>query len=189
MARPKKTESNLSKQTIIRLALSLLEENGSKAISFRSLADQLGVTAMAVKHHVGSKEELLRELVSMAFQDIATEAATTTPNETLLIIMERYCQKVVQHSKLLNEILINPALMDDQLSQLNTLIMEQLQKAGIEETKRHTVLGVIIDYTHGFAFSLAANTHTTSQHTNPLSIDDYVEGLELLLNSLVTQSS
>ncbi|WP_417795771.1 TetR/AcrR family transcriptional regulator [Terasakiella pusilla] len=189
MARPKKTQSSLSKQIIVEHALSLLDESGPKAISFRSLAEQLGVTAMAIKHHVGSKEQLFQDLVSLAFKDIAIEPATTSANEPLLMIMGRYCQRVVKHTNLLNEILINPTLIDEQLSQLNSLIIEQLQKAGVKGEKQLVVLGVIVDYTHGFAFSMAAIKQRTSRPENSLSIADYVQGLELLVKGLIAQST
>ena len=65
--RPPKAAQRLSKQLILKTALPIGQDKGVDALSFRMLADRLGVTPMAVAYHAGSKKQLLSDLVEHAF--------------------------------------------------------------------------------------------------------------------------
>ena len=80
--RPTNKNQNLSKQLVLQTALPLMTESGVEAVSFRKLAAALDATPMAVKYHVGCKQELLKSLVEIAFKGIADErAGDTTPGQ------------------------------------------------------------------------------------------------------------
>jgi TetR/AcrR family tetracycline transcriptional repressor len=55
----------LDRDQIVATALRIVDERGVAALSLRHLADELGVTAMALYWHIGDKDELL-ELVGQA---------------------------------------------------------------------------------------------------------------------------
>lgn len=50
---------NLSRDEILDAALKLIQREGIAAITMRRLADEIGVTPMALYHHIPSKQELL----------------------------------------------------------------------------------------------------------------------------------
>ncbi len=50
---------NLSREEILDAALNLIQQEGIEAVTMRRLADQIGVTPMALYHHIPSKRELL----------------------------------------------------------------------------------------------------------------------------------
>jgi TetR/AcrR family tetracycline transcriptional repressor len=52
----------LSRDRVIKESLALLDREGAQAFSIRRLADQLGVTPMAVYNHVSSKQDLLQAI-------------------------------------------------------------------------------------------------------------------------------
>lgn len=60
---PKTDESgrrgNLSRDEILDAALTLIQREGIGAVTMRRLADEIGVTPMALYHHIPSKQELL----------------------------------------------------------------------------------------------------------------------------------
>jgi len=71
--RPSKKEKTLSKDDILSLALRIIDEEGEKALSYRVLAKLLGVTPMAVSHHVGNKRVMLGSLIALGFEGVQQE--------------------------------------------------------------------------------------------------------------------
>lgn len=60
----------LSKERVIKAAISLADQSGLAALSMRKLAQQLHVEAMSLYHHVANKEELLDGMVDFIFGQI-----------------------------------------------------------------------------------------------------------------------
>src|SRR5262249_26576635 len=54
---------------VVEAAIELAEEGGIAAVSMRSVAQRLGVTAMALYRHVASKDELLVLMRDVALGD------------------------------------------------------------------------------------------------------------------------
>jgi TetR/AcrR family tetracycline transcriptional repressor len=63
----------LSKAAVVERALSLADELGLEALTIRRLAQELGVTPMALYWHFRSKEELLAGLGDRVWADIDTD--------------------------------------------------------------------------------------------------------------------
>lgn len=62
--------AGLSREKVLATAVELVDEHGLAALSMRRLGAELGVEAMALYHHVGSKEELLDGLVEHLFAEV-----------------------------------------------------------------------------------------------------------------------
>jgi len=60
----------LSVHEIVEVGLSLGVRDGFDSLSMRSLAKELGVTPMAIYHHVKNKEDLLRMLLDSVFAPV-----------------------------------------------------------------------------------------------------------------------
>ena len=63
------------KQSILDAALALADEQGLAAVSMRAVAERAGVTAMALYPYVGSKAELLDEMVGRLLTELLPDAA------------------------------------------------------------------------------------------------------------------
>jgi AcrR family transcriptional regulator len=59
-ARPTSPPKPLARDAIVASAIALTEREGPQALSMRRLGGELGVEAMAIYHHVPSRDELLR---------------------------------------------------------------------------------------------------------------------------------
>ncbi|UJF33985.1 TetR/AcrR family transcriptional regulator C-terminal domain-containing protein [Paenibacillus hexagrammi] len=55
----RKSSSRLNREDIVTLALHIADTEGIDAVSFRRLAQELGVTPMAIYRHVHNKDDLL----------------------------------------------------------------------------------------------------------------------------------
>src|SRR3954452_17615214 len=62
--------ARLTRERVLRGALSVADARGLGSLTIRSLAQELGVKPMSVYHHVASKEEILDALVDIFFSDI-----------------------------------------------------------------------------------------------------------------------
>jgi AcrR family transcriptional regulator len=63
--------ATLSKERVLRAAVALADAGGIAALSMRRLAEELGVEAMSLYHHVADKEEILDGMVDVVFAEIA----------------------------------------------------------------------------------------------------------------------
>jgi AcrR family transcriptional regulator len=68
----------LSKDRVLRTAVSLADAQGVEAVTMRRLAEELGVEAMSLYHHVPNKESLLNGVVDLVFAEI-DEALAAQP--------------------------------------------------------------------------------------------------------------
>lgn len=65
----------LSRERVVRSALSLVDEQGLNALTMRALGQRLGVEAMSVYHHVNGREDLLEAMIDHLAEELRAEAA------------------------------------------------------------------------------------------------------------------
>jgi AcrR family transcriptional regulator len=61
----------LSRERVLGTAVTLADAHGTEALTMRRLAEELGVEAMSLYHHVPNKEALLDGVVDLVFAEIA----------------------------------------------------------------------------------------------------------------------
>ncbi|RED54381.1 TetR family transcriptional regulator [Aestuariispira insulae] len=178
MARPEKGRSDLSARKITDLALRQIEAEGPQGISFRSLAKQLSVTPMALAHHIGTREDLLKAMVLSVFHQMEEINPNQSPSERILALMSDYCRRVLAHPRLVQIVFSDPLrYYPGPLEQLTVQLQSLLTLAG----KGQLVRDVIVDYTHGFALSAAAAR--SAGLANAPGLDQYRQGLAWILQS------
>jgi AcrR family transcriptional regulator len=64
----------LSREQVLRAALELADEVGIESLSMRRLAQQLGVEAMSLYHHVRNKQDLLGGMLDIVYSEIEPPA-------------------------------------------------------------------------------------------------------------------
>jgi AcrR family transcriptional regulator len=60
----------LTRERIIRYAIELADDGGLDAVSMRSIAARLGVTAMSLYNHIANKDEILDGMMDAVFREI-----------------------------------------------------------------------------------------------------------------------
>lgn len=173
--RPPKAEQRLSKQLILKTALPIVQSKGVDALSFRMLANQLGVTPMAVTYHAGTKRQLLSGLVENAFAGVLDGVDGDTPVERAQSIMMTYYGYALKNANLLRAILEDVTLMSADLINVSGELKASTDQ--IENSDGGDVLvHVLIDYAHGFVLS------ASSGENNPLTTDDFLRGIDWILD-------
>jgi TetR/AcrR family transcriptional regulator, tetracycline repressor protein len=70
-------KTTLTPRTVVERAVALAEAEGLEAVTIRRLADDLGVTPMALYWHYRSKDELLDGMAASVFDEIELSLDTT----------------------------------------------------------------------------------------------------------------
>lgn len=154
IGRPQKTKSALSKTAVHKTALALMDEEGEQAVTFRALAQKLGVTAMAVKYHVGSRRQMLKNLVSEVFVDLGRAPMGDSASERVRNLLHGYCETAIEHTGLVQCVLKDPSLISDELLRLTENLRHETQALNSGDP-RDVMLNLLVDYTHGFVFAAA----------------------------------
>ncbi len=69
----------LRREAIVARAVQVIDEGGANALSLRSLARDLGVSAPALYDHIRSKADLLRLVAGEGYQELATRWSDLEP--------------------------------------------------------------------------------------------------------------
>ena len=69
------TRTPLNRQRVLDAAVALADRDGVAALSMRKLAQELGVEAMSLYHHVVNKDAILDGIVDVVFAEIELPAA------------------------------------------------------------------------------------------------------------------
>ncbi|MTI16548.1 TetR/AcrR family transcriptional regulator [Rhodobacteraceae bacterium RKSG542] len=184
MARPKKQDSTLSRERILVAALALLEENGAEALTFRGIAKQMGVTAMAITHHVGTREELVASLARKAFEELQLEFNAPTPQQRIRDMLGAYCEWTLRYPQLMRCVILNPASLEGVAGEFDALLRRELEQSGVAASDIQTVVSVLIDYTHGFAIAATGSRTIVSTATERLGIEEFFAGINWVLGRL-----
>lgn len=70
-------QTPLSRERILQTALSLTDQGGLEALSMRKLAQELGVKAMSLYHHIANKDDLIDSLVDRVVSEIELPSLAT----------------------------------------------------------------------------------------------------------------
>jgi AcrR family transcriptional regulator len=163
-----------TKPAILQTALAMIDAGHGNALTFRSLATAFGVTPMAIAHHVGSRDQLLADLITLSFASLVPAATGPTPQDRLRDLLTRYAQSALRHPNLITLVFANPALLTGPLLGLTDRVRAELATLPGPPA---VLLNLTIDYTHGFALSAAA-----APPGGGPSLDDYLAGLNWILS-------
>jgi AcrR family transcriptional regulator len=70
-----KPRTALTRERVVRAAISLADRNGIESLSMRKLGHKLGVEAMSLYNHVRNREDLLDGMVDVVFGEIDLPAS------------------------------------------------------------------------------------------------------------------
>lgn len=182
LGRPTKSKLVLSKDDILKEALTILDTQGERGISFRKLANVFGVTAMALKHHVGSRQDILRSLIEIVYKDVNVISTTHGSKEAIRELLGNYCDCVFKHPNVSRLLLTDHSLISQELFDLTHAIREYAISLAKDEAEGILFADIIIDFTHGFALAVASQNVKTE--LGVLTIKDFYKGIDWLLNSV-----
>jgi AcrR family transcriptional regulator len=146
----------LTRQRVLDTAVELADRDGVGSLSMRKLAQELGVEAMSLYHHVAGKDAILDGLIDIVFSEIELPSGRTDWKDAMR-------QRAISAREALRR---HPWA---------TSLMESRPTPGPTNLRHHdAVLGILRN--GGFSIELAAHAYSL--------LDAYIYGFALQENSL-----
>lgn len=145
------SQPRLSQSTILTEALSLLDE-GDAALTLRALAARLQVTPMAIQHHIGTRDALIRALADHAYADI-TAPDDGPPQTRLRALISAYAAKVRAHPHLTLALFRIQGALPTEAQRMTDRLESLLAQSGLDAPEARLWRDILIDWAHGAALS------------------------------------
>jgi AcrR family transcriptional regulator len=156
-----RTRTPLSRERVLRAALSLADSGGIEGLTMRALGQQLQVEAMSLYNHVAGKDEILDGIVDLVFSEIEVPAGRADWRTAMR-------ERVVS---------ARDALLRHPWA---TSLMQSRSKPGPATLRHHdTVIGCLRDA--GFTIDQAAHAFSL--------MDGYIYGFALQQTNLPSQTT
>lgn len=154
--RPKAGEEPLTRERILRMALSLVDEHGMEALSMRRLAKELGVDPMAIYHHVPGKRALLTGLIEEVFSEMRVPASRQTGEDWRERVRgwARAFRGVARaHPNLISYLPTNPEAAAAATLDSTEELYAAFEAAGMPPRMIVRAADLVVDYLNGFALA------------------------------------
>lgn len=180
--RPRSAQKKLSRQAVLKEALAFIDAQGPTGFTMRGLARRMNVTPMAIYHHAGSRRELLKAMVAEAFANVADRSTAGPVFLQIEALLKDYCARVLQHPNVTLAVFRDATLFAGPPAALTSRLQYLLEAHGLEPQSVSLWLGVLVDFTHGFALSMA--TALEKQAGRQAAMEDYSAALAALLGAI-----
>jgi AcrR family transcriptional regulator len=150
MARP----ARIDRAAVLRASLAIADEHGLGAVTMSAVAEQLGVTAMALYRHVANKADLLDGLVESLLTEFALPDAALPWNERLAAIGHAVRATALRHPDVFALLLRLPA-GTPAAKRVRDEIYTALREAGLPEAQIPRAERLLSTMILGFAASEA----------------------------------
>lgn len=182
--RPRADAPALTREAIVAAGLRLLDTAGLNGFTMRALAAELGVTAMSVHHHVGSRQQLLAAMADAIYdaRELEPGFEASTPREDIESLLLSYYRAVVAHPNLTLALFADPGHFGGAASRLTDRVTARLGQLGLDEESSVRWRNILIDHLHGAAIALAAAA--ANEEVVPTDPDFYSDALKALLDAV-----
>ena len=172
MARPARhvtgPRTALSRDRVLRAAVTFADSSGIGALSMRKLGEVLGVEAMSLYNHVASKDELLDGMVDLVFSEIDLPADGADWKTAMRLRAASARQALARHRWAIG-------LMESRASpgpatlRHHDAVLGNLRGGGFSVEMAAHAFSVLDSYTYGFALQEASLPFDTSAQTAELA--------------------
>ncbi|AXY03378.1 TetR/AcrR family transcriptional regulator [Vibrio alfacsensis] len=150
--RPAAKQSQLNAENILDTAKLLMKKDG-KVPSIRSLATQLNVDPMAIYHYFKNKNALLEALTTSLVEEIYQPKVNEDWQGELKNLCVSYIELLRECNGLLQTMLSMKTYGPAQVFTERYQVI--VQSLGLSQEVEKDSLDLLVDYLHGFAFSIS----------------------------------
>ena len=158
----------LSRDQVLRAAVTLADQGGIGALSMRKLGQVLGVEAMSLYNHVASKNDLLDGMIDIVFSEIGRPAGDTGWKQAMR-------QRAISAREVLGRHRWAIGLMESRRSpgpatlRHHDAVLGCLRRAGFSVEMTAHAYSVLDSYIYGFALQEASLPFDTPQQTTQVA--------------------
>lgn len=175
---------SLSRVKIVHAGLGMIDRDGAEAITMRRLAQDLGVTPMALYNHFGNKQELLRAIAHHVINGAEFDGQQTNWQDQLRHCFRTLRDVCLQHPGLPAMLEIEGAAPASVFRPMDVAIAA-LQAAGLDELDSTRSYFVLLGYTLSQAAYQARGPYP-GLHASSAEEWDYDASFEYGLALIVT---
>ena len=129
---PDAERTRLSKKAVVDRALALADANGLDGLTIRRLAEDLGVTPMALYWHFRSKEELLAGLADQVWAEMNMKVDPAEPWSRQLQGLLESLIRVLRAHPCASQLLLETEKQSEAFLQATEVTLEVLRSAGFD---------------------------------------------------------
>jgi AcrR family transcriptional regulator len=142
---------SLSGEQIVAAAIRIADRDGLGGLSMRTLADELGITAMSVYGYVPSKAELLDVMADRAYGEITLHSdPTATWRPRLAALAQQHWTLLLSHPWLL-QIAASRPLPGPGMTALYDAELAAVDGLGLTDVDMDLIVSLLDDYVRGAA--------------------------------------
>jgi len=162
-----RSESPINRGQIVDAALAIVDEEGSHALSMRTVAKRVDRHVSSLYNHVTNRSELIELLSAHVVRDIDTSMFASEPwNEALKLWSRSYVSVHVKHPNLIRVLAVSP-VRDLPSLQMYELILRALVSQGWPLREAIYVLRSVEAHAWGAVFDIVASSDFTLRSTLP----------------------
>jgi len=176
----KRNAEGLSETSIVRVARTIVDQGGLRALTMRRLADDLHVALGATYHYVPSRQALIRLVALDIFDDFELpDRSRGLWTERVFDCIVRFRDLVGRYPGLATEIARDPIGLAP--TSLQTFLMETFAEAGLSPNDQATVITALYFFASGATLPLDA---PGSDPAVVAFVDNHFElGLRMIISS------
>lgn len=178
--RTRNRRRNLDREVVAREALALVDGLGPEALTYRHLAERLGVGTMTLYTYARSRDELVRSVAALLLKETDTSAV---PGEAWGETMRRVCNSqramAIRHPRAYS-LLIGLPHDQSPILEHEMKVLRLHQPYGEAPGLPRGWLSILVSYTEGFlgrmtAAIIRAEDSATSEDSDPPILDPILE--------------
>ena len=158
MYRKRKMNMRVTKAEVIKTASDMADRNGLHNVSLKAIAENLGIRTPSLYNHIGSLDELLREIAHSGMRTMNEKmiraAIGKTGDSALKLVAVEYLNYMIEHPGVYeiiqwaswNGTEETAIIFNDYLSLLKTLICS----CGFNPDKTTEILSMVTGMLHGY---------------------------------------
>lgn len=158
MCRKRKMNMRVTKAEVIKTASDMADRNGLHHVSLKAIAENLGIRTPSLYNHIGSLDELLREIAHSGMRTMNEKMIRAvigkTGDSALKLVAVEYLNYMIEHPGVYeiiqwaswNGTEETAIIFNDYLSLLKTLICS----CGFNPDKTTEILNMVTGMLHGY---------------------------------------
>jgi AcrR family transcriptional regulator len=140
------------RQEIVDAAIAIADKGGLDAVSMRTVADQVGVTPMALYRHFDGKVALLDGMVEHLVTSLRPERVSGTWDERLTALAHSYRGVAQRHPWSAQLLFSRPSVTPD-AARVTEFIYAAIRQAGVPESQVGRLERLVTTFVIGYAAS------------------------------------
>jgi AcrR family transcriptional regulator len=145
----------LSRERVLRAAVTLADEGGIDALSMRRLAKELGVEAMSLYNHVANKDDILDGIVDIAMGEIEIPSDDTDWKASIRQSAISAYEALVRHPWACSLMMSKPRISNARMLWMEA-VLRTLREAGFSADMTHHAYHALDSHITGFTLWLVS---------------------------------